>query len=319
MRDFIIRRVLYAIPTLIGISIITFLIARLSPGDPVRLFTFGIRDFTQEDYLRLLHAYGLDKPIPLQYVDWITRALQGNFGESLIYHRESFGMVMERVPNTLMLAVAALFLQLVIGVPLGVLAAFKRGKWVDGAIRIFGVVGHAVPAFWLGLILIIVFAVQLRWLPSIGVLTVGHDQMDILDRLKHLILPSFVLALTGIANYSRILRTETLDVLAQDFVRTAHAKGLRERTVIFTHALRNALIPVVTALGGILAALVGGALVIEQVFSWPGVGQFTFQAAIAKDYPIVQAGVMFTSTILVISYLLRDLTYAIVDPRIKVG
>ena len=319
MRDFIIRRVLYAIPTLIGISIITFLIARLSPGDPVRLFTFGIRDFTQEDYLRLLHVYGLDKPIPLQYVDWITKALQGNFGESLIYHRESFGMVMERVPNTLMLAVAALFLQLVIGVPLGVLAAFKRGKWVDGAIRIFGVVGHAVPAFWLGLILIIVFAVQLRWLPSIGVLTVGHDQMDILDRLKHLILPSFVLALTGIANYSRILRTETLDVLAQDFVRTAHAKGLRERTVIFTHALRNALIPVVTALGGILAALVGGALVIEQVFSWPGVGQFTFQAAIAKDYPIVQAGVMFTSTILVISYLLRDLTYAIVDPRIKVG
>lgn len=319
MRNFIIRRVLYAIPTLIGISIITFLIARLSPGDPVRLFTFGIRDFTQEDYLRLLHAYGLDKPIPLQYVDWITKALQGNFGESLIYHRESFGMVMERVPNTLMLAVAALLLQLVIGVPLGVLAAFKRGKWVDGAIRIFGVVGHAVPAFWLGLILIIVFAVQLRWLPSIGVLTVGHDQLDILDRLRHLILPSFVLALTGIANYSRILRTETLDVLAQDFVRTAHAKGLRERTVIFTHALRNALIPVVTALGGILAALVGGALVIEQVFSWPGVGQFTFQAAIAKDYPIVQAGVMFTSTILVISYLLRDLTYAIVDPRIKVG
>ncbi len=319
MRDFILRRLLYAIPTLIGISIITFAIARLAPGDPIRLFTFGIRDFTQEDYLRLLHAYGLDKPIPLQYVDWITKALQGNFGESLIYHRESFGMVMERVPNTLMLAVAALLLQLVIGVPLGVLAAFKRGKWVDGAIRIFGVVGHAVPAFWLGLILIIVFAVQLRWLPSIGVLTVGHDQLDILDRIKHLILPSFVLALTGIANYSRILRTETLDVLAQDFVRTAHAKGLRERTVIFTHALRNALIPVVTALGGILAALVGGALVIEQVFSWPGVGQFTFQAAIAKDYPIVQAGVMFTSTILVISYLLRDLTYAIVDPRIKVG
>jgi peptide/nickel transport system permease protein len=319
LRDFIIRRVLYAIPTLVGISIITFLIARLSPGDPIRLFTFGIRDFTQEDYLRLLHAYGLDKPIPLQYVDWITKALQGNFGESLIYHRESFAMLMERVPNTLMLAVAALMLQLVIGVPLGVLAAFKRGKWVDGAIRIFGVVGHAVPAFWLGLILIIVFAVQLRWLPSIGVLTVGHDQWDILDRLKHLILPSFVLALTGIANYSRILRTETLDVLAQDFVRTAHAKGLRERTVVFTHALRNALIPVVTALGGILAALVGGALVIEQVFSWPGVGQFTFQAAIAKDYPIVQAGVMFTSTILVVSYLLRDLTYAIVDPRIKVG
>jgi peptide/nickel transport system permease protein len=217
------------------------------------------------------------------------------------------------------LAAAALLLQLLIGVPLGVLAAFKRGTWVDGAVRVFGVAGHAVPPFWLGLVLIIVFAVQLRWLPSIGVLTVGHDQSDVLDRFKHLILPSFVLALTGIANYSRILRTETLDVLSQDFVRTAHAKGLRERTVVFTHALRNALIPVVTALGGILAVLVGGALVIEQVFSWPGVGQFTFQAAIAKDYPIVQAGVMFTSTLLVLSYLLRDITYAMVDPRIKVS
>ena len=319
MRDFIIRRLLYAIPTLIGISIITFAIARLAPGDPIRLFTFGIRDFTQADYEQLLHRFGLDKPMPLQYIDWITNAVRGNFGDSLIYHRESFAMLMERVPNTLVLAGAALVLQLVIGVPLGVLAAFKRGTWVDGAIRVFGVAGHAVPSFWLGLILIIVFAVQLRWLPSLGMLTVGHDQWDILDRLKHLILPSFVLALTGIANYSRILRTETLDVLSQDFVRTAHAKGLRERTVVFTHALRNALIPVVTALGGILAGLVGGALVIEQVFSWPGVGQFTFQAAIAKDYPIVQAGVMFTSTLLVISYLLRDLTYAIVDPRIKAG
>lgn len=319
MRDFIIRRLLYAIPTLIGISIITFAIARLAPGDPIRLFTFGVRDFTQADYERLLHVYGLDKPMPLQYLDWITNALRGNFGESLIYHRESFTMLMERVPATLQLAAAALLLQLVIGVPLGVVAALKRGTWMDGAIRVFGVAGHAIPAFWLGLILIIVFAVQLRWLPSIGMLTVGHDQWDILDRIKHLILPSFVLALTGIANYSRILRAETIDVLAQDFVRTAHAKGLRERTVVFRHALRNALIPVVTALGGILAALVGGALVIEQVFSWPGVGQFTFQAAIAKDYPVVQAGVMFTSTLLVISYLLRDLTYAVVDPRIKVS
>ena len=284
MRDFIIRRLVYAVPTLIGISIITFAIARLSPGDPIRLFTFGIKDFTQEDYLRLLHAYGLDKPMPLQYVDWVTNIFRGSFGESLIYHRDAFVMLMERLPNTLQLALVALLIQLIIGVPL-----------------------------------IILFAVNLRWLPSIGMLTVGHDQWDIADRIKHMILPAFVLALTGIANYSRILRTETLDVLAQDFVRTAHSKGLRERTVVYVHALRNALIPVVTALGGILAALVGGALVIEQVFSWPGVGQFTFQAAIAKDYPIVQAGVMFTSTLLVLSYLLRDLTYAIVDPRIKVG
>jgi peptide/nickel transport system permease protein len=319
VRDFVIRRLLYAIPTLIGISVITFAIARLAPGDPIRLFTFGVRDFTQEDYLRLLHAYGLDKPMPLQYVDWALGALQLKFGQSIIYNRDAAAMVVERIPNTLQLAAAALFLQLVIGVPLGVVAALKRGTWVDGTIRVFGVAGHAVPAFWFGLILIIIFAVNLRWLPSIGMLTVGKDVWDIPDRFKHILLPAFVLALTGIANYSRILRTETLDVLNQDFVRTAHAKGLPARTVVFVHALRNALIPVVTALGGILAGLVSGALVIEQVFSWPGVGQFTFQAAIAKDYPIVQAAVMITSTLLVVSYLLRDIAYAAVDPRIKVS
>jgi peptide/nickel transport system permease protein len=319
LRNFIIRRLLYAIPTLIGISIITFVIVRLSPGDPIRFFVFGQRDITGEDIERLRHAYGLDKPLPLQYVDWLIAMVQLNFGQSFIYHQDAFQLLLGRVPATLQLAVVALGLQLLIGVPLGVIAALKRGTWSDGAIRVFGVAGHAVPAFWLGLVLIIVFAVQLRWLPSQGMLTVGKDVWDLPDRLRHILLPAFVLSLTGIANYSRILRTETLDVLSQDFVRTAHAKGLHERTVVFVHALRNALIPVVTALGGILAALVGGALVVEQVFSWPGVGQFTFQAAIAKDYPIVQAATMFVSALLVASYLLRDIAYAIVDPRIKAG
>jgi len=319
LRNFILRRLIYAIPTLIGISIITFVIVRMSPGDPIRLFTFGQRDITGEDIERLRHAYGLDKPLPLQYVDWLIAVLQLNFGQSFIYHQDAFQLLLTRVPATLQLAVVALALQLLIGVPLGVIAALKRGTWLDGVIRVFGVAGHALPAFWLGLVLIIVFAVGLKWLPSQGMLSVGKDVWDLPDRLRHILLPAFVLSLTGIANYSRILRTETLDVLSQDFVRTAHAKGLHERTVVFVHALRNALIPVVTALGGILAGLVGGALVVEQVFSWPGVGQFTFQAAIAKDYPIVQAATMFVSALLVVSYLLRDIAYAVVDPRIKAG
>ena len=319
MRNFILRRLIYAIPTLIGISIITFVIVRMSPGDPIRLVTFGQRDITGEDIERLRHAYGLDKQLPLQYVDWLIAVVQLNFGQSFIYHQDAFQLLLTRVPATLQLAVVALALQLLIGVPLGVIAALKRGTWLDGAIRVFGVAGHALPAFWLGLVLIIVFAVGLRWLPSQGLLSVGKDVWDLPDRLRHILLPAFVLSLTGIANYSRILRTETLDVLSQDFVRTAHAKGLHERTVVFVHALRNALIPVVTALGGILAGLVGGALVVEQVFSWPGVGQFTFQAAIAKDYPIVQAATMFVSALLVVSYLLRDIAYAVVDPRIKAG
>ncbi|HEY6959277.1 MAG TPA: ABC transporter permease [Candidatus Limnocylindria bacterium] len=317
MRTFILRRLIYAIPTLIGVSIITFAIIRLSPGDPIRLYTFGARDITQEDIEALRHVYGLDKPLPLQYLDWIWRVLHGDFGQSFIYHQDAAQLFIQYIPNTIQLALVALAIQLVVGVPLGVVAALKRGTWVDNVVRVFGVAGHAIPSFWLGLVMIIVFAVQLRWLPSQGILTVGADQWDILDRIKHMLMPAVVLSLTGIAQYSRILRTETLDVLGQDFVRTAHAKGLRERTVIFVHALRNALIPVVTALGGILAGLIGGALVIEQVFSWPGIGRFTFAAAIAKDYPIIEAGTMISATLLIISYLLRDIAYAIVDPRIK--
>ena len=324
MRSFIFRRMLYAIPTLLGISIITFAIARLAPGDPIRLFTFGSRA-TNEDIEALRHVYGLDKPVPLQYIDWLGNIfhincapVQCGFGQSFIYHQDAAALFFQYVPNTLQLAVVALVLQLIIGVPLGVVAALRRGTWVDNVIRIFSVIGHAVPAFWLGLVLIIFFAVQLRWLPTGGITTVGVDPNNLFDRFRHILLPAVVLSLTGIATYTRILRTETIDVLGQDFVRTAHAKGLRERTVMTVHALRNALIPVVTALGGILAGLIGGALVIEQVFSWPGIGRFTFAAAIAKDYPVVQAGVMIAAVLLVISNILRDIAYAVVDPRIHV-
>lgn len=319
MRKFIIRRALYAIPTLLGVSLITFLITRLAPGDPVRLFTFGATDLTPEAIEAIREAYGLNKPLPVQYVEWLGRAVLFDFGNSLLYHRNAALVITDRIWNTLQLAIAALFLALALGVPLGVVAALRRGSWLDGVIRVFGVVGHAVPAFWLGLVFIVIFSVSLRLLPSQGILTIGKDQWDIMDRLRHLIMPAFVLALGGIANYSRYLRTETLDVINQDYIRTAHAKGLRERTVMSVHALRNALIPLVTSLGGILAGLVSGALVIEQVFTWPGVGQATFNAAIQKDYPVIMAGVMISSLLLVVSYLLRDIVYAMVDPRIKVS
>jgi len=315
---YVIRRLLYAIPTLFGISVIVFLITRLAPGDPIRLYTFGALNVTEEDIQGLRAYYGLDKPLAIQYVNWIWQVLHGDFGMSLIYHQPALGLLFERMGATLQLAFTALFLQLAIGIPLGVMAALRRGSWVDNVVRVFGVIGHAIPQFWLGLMAIILVSVTLRLLPSQGVLTVGKDIWDIPDRIRHIIMPAFVLALAGIANYSRYLRTETLDVISQDYVRTAHAKGLPERTVIYVHALRNALIPMVTALGGILAVLVSGALVVEQVFTWPGVGQFTYAAARAKDYPVIMAGVMVASTLLVLSYLLRDIAYAIVDPRIKV-
>jgi peptide/nickel transport system permease protein len=317
MRTYIIRRLVYAIPTLLGISIIVFLITRLSPGDPVRIYTFGALNVTEEDIQGLREHYGLNKPLYEQYATWLLQVVQGDFGKSLQYNRPALPLLLERLPATLQLAVTALGLQLLIGVPFGMIAALKRGTWVDNVIRVVGVVGHAIPTFWIGLLMILLFSVMLRLLPSQGILTVGHDLWDVPDRLRHLLMPAFVLALAGIANYSRYLRTETLDVISQDYVRTAHAKGLRERTVIYVHALRNALIPVVTALGGILATLVSGALVVEQVFTWPGVGQFTYAAARSRDYPVIMAGVMVASFLLVISYLLRDVMYAVVDPRIK--
>ena len=320
MRKYIARRLLYAIPTLIGISIIVFAISRLAPGDPVQLYTFGIQDITQADIDRIRAAHGLDKPLPIQYITWATNAIQGDFGRSIIYPSQNASrLIIERIPNTIQLAVAALLLQLLIGVPLGIIAALNRGKIIDQVARFFSTIGQAVPDFWMGLVFIIIFSVTLRILPSQGMLTIGKDQMDIADRLKHLIMPAFVLAFGGIALFTRLLRTETLEVIRQDYIRTAEAKGLTDRVVVYRHALRNALIPVVTALGGVLTFLISGALVIEQVFTWPGVGQLTFQSAVAKDYPVVMAGVMIASTMLVISYLLRDLTYALVDPRIKVS
>jgi len=318
VRTYIIRRLLQAIPTLIGISILVFAITRLAPGDPVRLYTFGALQITEEDIQGLREHYGLDKSLPEQYVNWLTLAVQGDFGKSLQYNRPALPLLLERLPATLQLALVALVLQLAIGIPLGVVAALKRGTWIDNFIRVFAVAGHAIPTFWIGLLFIIIFAVGLRWLPSQGILTVGKDVWDIPDRISHIIMPAFVLALGGIANYSRYLRTETLDVIAQDYIRTAHAKGLRERSVVYVHALRNALIPMVTALGPLLAVLIGGSLVIEQVFTWPGVGQFTYAAARSKDYPVIMAGVMVASTLLVVSYLIRDIAYVVVDPRIKV-
>ena len=318
MRAYILRRLLYAIPTLFGISVIVFAVTHLSPGDPVRIYTFGALNITEEDIQGLRHYYGLDQSLPLQYVTWMGLALRGDFGASLQYHQPALGLLLERLPNTLQLAAVALVLQLAIGIPLGLIAAFNRGRLVDNVIRVFAVLGHAIPTFWIGLLLIVLFAVSLRVMPSGGMLTVGRDVWDIPDRIQHILLPAFVLALAGIANYSRYLRTETLDVIGQDYMRTAQAKGLSERLIVYRHALRNAMIPMVTALGPILAVVVSGAIVIEQVFTWPGVGQFTYLAARNKDYPVIMAGVMLGSTLLVISYLIRDIAYAIVDPRIKV-
>jgi peptide/nickel transport system permease protein len=314
---YVVGRIVQAIPTLLGITLVSFVVLRLAPGDPVSIMVAGSQDLRPEDLAAMRAAYGLDQPLPLQYLSWLRRVLEGDFGQSFIYHRPVLEMIGSALPNTLLLGGMALILALLVGVPLGVLAAHFRGSWIDQGIRIVGVAGHAIPDFWFGLLFILVVSVQLRWFPVGGMLTIGKDSLDVPDRAAHLVGPVLTLSLAGIANLSRYTRTETLEVLGNDYVRTARAKGMRESAVLFWHALRNALLPVVTALANSVAFVLSGAVVVEHVFAWPGMGRMAYDAARSKDYPIVMGVVVITSVLLLVSYILRDVAYGVVDPRIR--
>jgi peptide/nickel transport system permease protein len=317
MGRFVLRRLVQAVPTFFGITLLSFIVLRLAPGDPVTLMVGGTQGMRAEDLAAMRAAYGLDQPLPIQYLSWLGHLLTGDFGRSFLYKRPVIEMIQASLPNTLLLAGMALLLTVVVGVPMGIVAARFRGSWLDQVIRVVGVVGHAIPAFWFGLLFILILSVQFRLFPVGGMLTIGKESLDIPDRLAHLFGPVLTLSLAGIANYSRYMRAETLEVLSQDYVRTARAKGLQESLVLFVHALRNALLPLVTALGTQIAFLVSGAIVVEQVFAWPGMGRMTYDAARSKDYPIVMGVVVVTSTILLLSYIARDVAYGLVDPRVK--
>jgi peptide/nickel transport system permease protein len=316
---FVVRRLVQAVPTLFGILLLTFLLTRLSPADPVTLIFGDQFNVTQEQRAELVHNLGLDDPLPIQFLSYLSHIVRLDFGNSYYYHRPVMSVIADRLPNSLQLSVLALFVGLAIGVPLGVIAALTRGRLPDHVIRLISVGGHAVPTFWFGLLFVLILGVQLRWMPIGSMNSVGVDCSFCLDRISRLIGPVLTLALAGISNYPRFVRTELLEVLSQDYVRTAHSKGLRTRLVVTRHALRNALIPLVTSLGGILTILIGGAVIVEQIYNWPGLGRLFFEALVNKDFPIVQASVVVGSALLLLSYILRDITYALVDPRIKVG
>jgi peptide/nickel transport system permease protein len=255
--------------------------------------------------------------MPVQFGRYLRDMLTLNFGNSFYYHRPVTQLIVERIGNSLQLQVLALLVSLAIGVPLGIVAALRRGRAADHVIRTVSVVGHAVPTFWFGLLFVLVLGVQLRWFPVGSMNAIGKT--DFADRLYHLIGPVLTLALGGIALYPRYLRTEMLEVLNQDYVRTARSKGLREQVVVVRHVLRNALIPVVTLLGGILTIVIGGSVIVETIFNWPGLGRLFFEGLTNKDFPLIQASVVSGSILLIVSYILRDIIYALVDPRIKVG
>lgn len=301
MRKFVFRRLLQLIPLLIGVSLLSFFVMHLAPGDPTALFTDPNID--PVDLARIRANWGLDKPIIVQYFYWLGNALRGNFGTSYTSGLPVAKEILERLPNTLLLMVSAYILTLLITIPLGVISAVKKGTWFDNFVTIFSFAGMAIPTFWVGLMLMLLFSVRLHWVPAVG----------------NIILPLITMTIGSLAGLTRYQRAAMLEVLNQDYIRTARAKGLPERVVIFKHALRNALLPIVTILGLSLPDLFGGAFIIETIFAWPGMGRLGVMAIFQRNYPLIMGIVMFSAVLIMLGNLLADIGYALVDPRIRYG
>lgn len=310
MGQYVTRRLLLLVPIWLGITLMAFGLGRLAPGDPARLIAERQADGlpTPEQIERVRQEYGLNDPLPLQYTRWVANALRGDLGVSF----KTGGAVLEelarRFPATLELAVYGMLVGIVLALPLGVQAATRRGSSIDHLSRLIALAGSSLPSFWLAFILIIVFSVELRLLPVAGRGTA-----------RHLILPAITLGVALAAPLTRLTRSSMLEVLGEDFVRTARAKGLGERAVVARHALRNALIPVVTVAGMSFGHLLGGAVIVETVFAWPGVGKLVVDSIFDRDYPLIQGYVLFMGTIFVLINLAVDMLYVALDPRVQLG
>ncbi|GAB4538875.1 MAG: ABC transporter permease [Anaerolineae bacterium] len=322
MFQYLVRRVLQIIPLLLLTSVIIFLLVRLAPGGPLAAAERN-PNVTPEQLALLRHKYGLDQPLYVQYVKWVGQLLQGNLGESIKMHRPVGELIMERLPNTLLLVGLSFLVTTMIAIPVGVYSAIKQYSIGDYIITTLTFIGQSIPIYWFGLVLILVFYVWLKnpftggpIFPGGGMYSIDKEH-DLLDRLWHLVLPITMLSLTWIAWYSRFLRGSMLEVIHSDYVRTARAKGLSENVVRYRHALKNAAIPLLTLMALDLPALFGGALFTEMVFSWPGMGRLFWDAARARDYPILLSVVLINSVLIVFFNLLADIGYAFLDPRIR--
>lgn len=325
MLRYILKRLLQAIPLLLGIATITFTMVHLAPGDPMDMYMEQRfqRDVDPQVIELLRKKYGLDQPLPVQYVKWIGNIARGDFGESFRYRRPVASLIAERVPYTLQLAVLALFFDALIGIALGIISAVRQYSRTDRTITVGSLVMYSIPGFWLALMLVLVFSVNLRWFPTSQTRSLDYELLSaggqVVDRLWHLALPVFVLGVASAAGTARFIRNKLLDVLSEEYVVGARARGLSERAVILHHALRNALIPIVTIYGLALPFLLGGAVLIEKVFAWPGMGLLAVEAIGARDYPVILATSMIAAVLVVLGNLLADVTYALVDPRVSYG
>lgn len=315
MIQYIIRRTLVLIPTLIVTTIVIFFIVRLAPGDPLDLFLSPELRVSEEEKARIRHQLGLDGPLYVQYWRWATDFFAGNMGTSFNYRVPAWGLIKTRLWPTIELMGLSLVLALIVAIPAGVVSALRQYSWLDNAITSLAFFGISMPNFWLGLLMIFFFSVALGWLPTSGMYSL--DRKDLLDHLAHLVMPVFVLSTGFIAGFSRYMRSQMLEVMREEYIHTARAKGLEESIVIFKHILRNALLPIVTLLGLSLPIFVSGALITEQVFGWPGLGQFFWQAATQRDYPVIMAILTLAAILTLLGNFLADLAYGLVDPRIR--
>jgi peptide/nickel transport system permease protein len=319
MLTYIIRRLILAIPILFGVAVISFLLVYLAPGDP--LARFRVPNVRPEVLERLADIYGFNKPLPEQFVGWITNYVQiwnpDAWGLSITYRRPVLELILERTPPTLLLMGTSLALTIIIAIPLGMLAAIKQYSWADKIVTTFATIGYAMPSFVLGTFLLYIGAIWFHVFPFGGMTSSLRTEGDPLDIAWHLVLPVSSLAIQSIAGWSRYIRATMLEVLHQDYIRTAKAKGLGTNRVNFRHALRNALIPVITLFGLSLPALLGGAVITEGIFSWPGLGSFGLAAIGQRDYPVIMAFVLLGGIAVVIGNLIADILYGVVDPRIK--
>jgi len=303
MKSYLLRRGWQSLLVLFGVSVVVFLILHLT-GDPALLLLPP--DATAEDVARFRRAMGFDDPVAVQYLRFLKGALRGDFGESLRHGEPAMGLVLERLPATLELAGAGLLIALCLAIPAGIVSAVRRNTPVDYISTIVALLGQAMPTFWLGIMLILVFSVRLNWLPSSG-----------RGELEHLVLPAITLGLFTTARITRLTRSGMLEVLSQDYIRTARAKGVSEPPVVWKHALKNASIPIVTIVGIELGTLLGGSVITETIFAWPGVGRLSVQAIFNRDYPVVQAAVFLLASTFVLVNFFVDVVYTYLDPRIR--
>jgi peptide/nickel transport system permease protein len=322
MINYALRRLAYLVPTLIGITFITFIIISLAPGNPADVAR-GDSRISPQEYAQMLHLYGLDQPIHVRYVVWLKRLATFDFGNSFLDHRPVATKIRERLPATLILNGVSLALTLAFAIPFGLYAALRHHSRFD---RIGGTVLYmlySLPEFWVALMLIILFGVQLRVLPFIGMESLGARDLGfwpyLWDRILHMVLPTACLTYGSLAFLSRFVRGSTLEVIHQDYIRTARAKGLDDGKVVRRHIFKNTLIPVITLLGILMPTLISGSIILEHIFAWPGVGALFFDSVLARDYPTIMGLSVVTAVLVLLSTLVADLLYTWVDPRVSYG